>query len=437
MKYSEVGIRAVYKQFCAFPLSDSILSVAKDFPGMNYANCVLCYGYIDREAGLTLEILAAGLREDHSFKFADTAPDIKAMVRIGEVSEEEFYIIDDPDGSLNERYAQKLDMLRNYEVSEEIVESRELTEEDLEDGTLLEDAVRVFRDNRNEETFFEVIQLLRYSYVWIPCSMVLSERDKKKWDDIITSSEDDLDSLIGMTLTNEDEVRMVPDILQSGEDFFFPIFSTPEAMGEYGNSFSQVQKHFLEALVLAKNNERDVRGIVLNAFTEDFVVDRELFDVFDKVKSRIIGSNQDEIKSIKIVSNNLCYGPAPDYNDEIEQHLTISSTGRVWCNRYIFGEGYNYVLKKKEQISIGKDAAVHILGLISELLLTYQRDFVTDVGHWEMEIRYTNGDKRIIDGPLIGNVYAGETDLSDYIRGEVPIDGLFVFDGGAYEEEEM
>ena len=102
------------------------------------------------------------------------------MVRIGEVSEEEFYIIDDPDGSLNERYAQKLDMLRNYEVSEEIVESRELTEEDLEDGTLLEDAVRVFRDNRNEETFFEVIQLLRDSYVWIPCSMVLSERDKKK-----------------------------------------------------------------------------------------------------------------------------------------------------------------------------------------------------------------------------------------------------------------
>jgi len=294
MKYSEVGFRAVYKQFCAFPLSDSILSVAKDFPGMEYANYVLCYGYMDREAGLTLELLAAGLREDHSFKFADTAPDIKAMVRIGEVSEEEFYIIDDPDGSLSERYAQKLDMLKYYEVSEEIVESRELTEEDLEDGTLLEDAVRVFRDNRNEGTFFEVIQLLRDSYVWIPCSMVLSERDKKKWDDIITSSEDDLDSLIGMTLSNEDEVRMVPDILQSGEDFFFPIFSTPEAMGEYGNGFSQVQKHLPEALVLAKNNERDVRGIVLNAFTEDFVVDRELFDAFDKLKSRITTRNQGE-----------------------------------------------------------------------------------------------------------------------------------------------
>ena len=142
-----------------------------------------------------------------------------------------------------------------------------------------------------------------------------------------------------------------------------------------------------------------------------------------------------DIKSIKIVSNNLCYGPAPDYNDEIEQHLTISSTGRVWCNRYIFGEG-NYVLNRKEQISIGKDAAGRILGLVSDLLITYQSCFVTDVGEWEMEIRYSNGDKKKIDGPLIGNVFVGDIELSDYIRGEVSIEGLFVFDGGEYEEDE-
>lgn len=141
-----------------------------------------------------------------------------------------------------------------------------------------------------------------------------------------------------------------------------------------------------------------------------------------------------DIKSIKIVSNNLCYGPAPDYNDEIEQHLTISSTGRVWCNRYIFGEG-NYVLNRKEQISIGKDAAGRILGLVSDLLITYQSHFVTDVGDWEMEIRYSNGEKRKIDGPLIGNVFVEDIDLSDCIRSEVPIEDLFVFDGGTYEEE--
>lgn len=62
MKYSETGFRAIYKQFCAFPLSDSILSVAKDFPGIADGDCVLCYGYIDHEAGLTLENIAGGIR---------------------------------------------------------------------------------------------------------------------------------------------------------------------------------------------------------------------------------------------------------------------------------------------------------------------------------------------------------------------------------------
>lgn len=52
-----------------------------------------------------------------------------------------------------------------------------------------------------------------------------------------------------------------------------------------------------------------------------------------------------------------------------------------------------------------------------------------------MEIRYSNGDKRKIDGPLIGNVFVEDIDLSDCIRSEVPIEDLFVFDGGTYEGE--
>ena len=36
------------------------------------------------------------------------------------------------------------------------------------------------------------------------------------------------------------------------------------------------------------------------------------------------------IKKIKIKSNNICYGPAPEPEDEIEQILTISNTGKVW-----------------------------------------------------------------------------------------------------------
>lgn len=38
----------------------------------------------------------------------------------------------------------------------------------------------------------------------------------------------------------------------------------------------------------------------------------------------------DEIRSIRIKSNNICYGPEPGADDEVEQYLSISSTGRVW-----------------------------------------------------------------------------------------------------------
>ena len=65
---------------------------------------------------------------------------------------------------------------------------------------------------------------------------------------------------------------MIPDILQKGDEFFFPVFSSAEEMGEYGERFSKIEKHFLEVANLARNNEKNVKGIVINAFTESFVI---------------------------------------------------------------------------------------------------------------------------------------------------------------------
>ena len=40
--------------------------------------------------------------------------------------------------------------------------------------------------------------------------------------------------------------------------------------------FSRIEKHFLDAIVLARNNEKNVQGIVINAFSEPFIIPREL-----------------------------------------------------------------------------------------------------------------------------------------------------------------
>ena len=85
---------------------------------------------------------------------------------------------------------------------------------------------------------------------------------------------------------------MIPDILQSGDEFFFPVFTSQEEMGEYGNHFSKIPVTFLHAISLARNNEKGVNGIFINAFTDSLVLDKELFDIVENMKSRIIEEEQ-------------------------------------------------------------------------------------------------------------------------------------------------
>ena len=101
-------------------------------------------------------------------------------------------------------------------------------------------------------------------------------------------AKDNLDSLVGMELTSQDSIRMVPDILQNENDFFFPVFTSAEEMGDYGDAFSKVEKHFLEAANLARNNDKNVAGIVINAFTaESIVIPKDLFDIIAGMPSSI------------------------------------------------------------------------------------------------------------------------------------------------------
>ena len=373
MKFKEVGFRAFYHQFCAVKLNSQLKEAMKDFPHADSANYALVYGYIDREAGLTLEILAAARKTKDGFGFADPATDIRSFIRIEAVADVECYYFSDEDGNLKKRYAEKIMLLDAYAASEEVEKTREmgfldscrnetypddimvrlikdglqpegcwarlvglgehcfmgillnepdqpfgyhegeeiaifvqetedkqvfcysdmnpsvkLTVEDLADGTMLENAIATFEAERTQEHFIDIMEILRDSFVWIPCNAVIAEADQKKFEELVKNAGDDLQSLVGMELTNDENIRMIPDILQNGDDFFFPAFITCDDMGEYGDHFSKVEKHFLEAIILAKNNEKKVKGIVINAFTEPFVVDAELFDLIEGMKSRIV-----------------------------------------------------------------------------------------------------------------------------------------------------
>ena len=140
-----------------------------------------------------------------------------------------------------------------------------ITPELLEDGSFLKRATEICNRNRTQ----------------------LSDADYEVLEKTVKDAEQNggLDSLVGTTLTNRDHIRMIPDILQNGDDYFFPVFTAEEEMGEYGEHFSKIERHFLEAANLARNNEKKVKSIVINAFSEPFVVPIEMFDLIADIPS--------------------------------------------------------------------------------------------------------------------------------------------------------
>ena len=108
MKYKDTGFRAFYHHFISVPLKENLKAALKDIPGTDKANCILTYGYIDRECGLTLEILAAGKEGKNGFNFADGNDTVSSKIRIENVVNDDVAFFADEDGSLAKRYSQEL-----------------------------------------------------------------------------------------------------------------------------------------------------------------------------------------------------------------------------------------------------------------------------------------------------------------------------------------
>ena len=148
--------------------------------------------------------------------------------------------------------------------------------ETLKSGRVLKALIGQFEKSRTEENLIAILHCLRDSYIWIPGTLEMSDTDAEKF----------INSQVGETVTTDDVMKFEPDILQNGEDKFYPVFSSIEEMGEYGNNFSKVKKHFFEAMSYA-NGKKETVGIVVNAFSMPFVVPKEWFDIIGSFPTNI------------------------------------------------------------------------------------------------------------------------------------------------------
>lgn len=144
------------------------------------------------------------------------------------------------------------------------------------------------------------------------------------------------------------------------------------------------------------------------------------------------------IQKVQIISNNICYGPPPENGTEVEQHFTISASGRIWFNGYNFIGGFDrYEKGRSIQFSIGKEKAASIIALIEKYLQSGLEVMATDCGSWNMKVTYLDGNSEERYGALIEDVYAGDVPVSETIRALLQIEDMFLFDGNYTDEEEF
>ena len=146
----------------------------------------------------------------------------------------------------------------------------------LKSGRGLKALIEQFENDRTKQNLISVLHCLRDSFVWIPGTLRMSDADVEKFQN----------SQVGDTVTTDEIMKFEPDILQNREDKFYPVFSSIEEMGEYGNNFSKVEKHFFEAMSYA-NFKKETVGIVVNAFSMPFVVPKEWFDIIGSFPTNI------------------------------------------------------------------------------------------------------------------------------------------------------
>lgn len=124
-RYTDISFRDINQHFCVIPMA-SIPQIQEMGVRMDInQNMCLFYGYIDHEAGLTLELMDVGCRTENWFDFSNQNMETGLKLRIGAIKNTGIYILKNADGEFRKRYQESIQCLSIYDVSEEIKESRE------------------------------------------------------------------------------------------------------------------------------------------------------------------------------------------------------------------------------------------------------------------------------------------------------------------------
>lgn len=164
-------------------------------------------------------------------------------------------------------------------------EPRELRKEDLEDGSFLQHCIQDFlSDTENKEKFGFLLAVLRSSNVVVPCDVQLSDEAEAIMNKLKKAGKE----LDDMT-EEEAEVfnagmHFFPMILENETHKFMPAFTGEEEIGDHADGAARVNMPFLHAIDMALDEGNELEGIVINPYSDNFIVSKELFGTIRKME---------------------------------------------------------------------------------------------------------------------------------------------------------
>lgn len=332
MRYIDEGFRPLYKNFCIFPMNDVIRNALTGENGIDEADGVMVYGYIDHVEGNTLEFVALTKRvDDVKFTFIKLPDDARFFARAENLAEVVYKFADYGDSHLYEQFKAKIDRLSAYDVNENVAKTRTMAFLDEFRYTYSYDDVKVvlYKEGLELEGVWVKIEtfdkgIFKGTLMNKPkqdfgvnigdqIAFIVNEgKDKKKnlIADLTASRKYTKEELEGGKILKgaletfakeqnqfkfyaileilKDSKVLIPqnkkgvELLSSKNGTFFPVFSDSIEMWQCEEGIQKIEMTFLEAIKKAKKDKK-LSGIVLNAYSDGFVIPKSMYGLIENM----------------------------------------------------------------------------------------------------------------------------------------------------------
>lgn len=156
------------------------------------------------------------------------------------------------------------------------LEQTGLSREKLEDGNVLLSLKERFQDDMNDDNLVELMQVLRDSTLILPMEIRMSAADQER----MHLYEED------MKLVMESDVQVLPVTSVIEDENYMFIFSQPEQIPvEFSESVTLMRAPFAKVYQYFSADET-IDSIVLDPFTENLALPRELIEAIARMDSR-------------------------------------------------------------------------------------------------------------------------------------------------------